>query len=563
MKYLKNKHVFGNFLLLFFFSINIYSQKKLDNETEYKNIAKTYYKFEGKDPIMAKKYAYVYLNKAKGEQDSIKIANGYYFISRLFLKQNKSLCLKFADSAIFFSKRNSSEYLPYHAYINKASYNYTNGDLENSLENYVYANEAAIKVNNVEAQYNIKYYISVLKNRLGDYRESIELSKDVLLYFEKQQKKTGYLDVIFCLASSYSKFKLSDSSTYFNKLGYKKAIEFKDTLMQNYFILNEGINQISKQNYKIALDSILKSTPKITEANDMANIIISKYYSGLANNKLGRITKSITYFKEMDSLLANSGEIIQEARSGYEILIDYYKSKNKIDDQLFYIDRLIKYDSINHNNYRKLSKGITKKYDTRELTNEKNKLQQKLNIANTNEKSFKWKIFSLIIVIIVCCLLVYYNYQKRLLYEKRFEELINNNIEEQLNKNSEVTKASLSIPDDIIKSILAKLDTFENNQEYLEKEINRETLANKFGTNTKYISKIINHYRNKSFRDYINDLRVQYAIKELKENKDLRKYTIKSIADELGYKSVDSFSKAFKKNTGMQVSYFIKRLENS
>ncbi|WP_430410620.1 helix-turn-helix domain-containing protein [Kordia sp.] len=510
---------------------------------------------------MAKKYAYTYLNKAKKEQDSIKRANGYYFLSRLYFKQNIPLCLKFADSAIIFSKKNSTEHLPYLAYINKASYNYIHGNLENSLENYVYANEAAIKVNNIEAQHNVKYYISVLKNRLGDYRESIELSKGVMLYFEKQNRKTGYLDVIFSLASSYSKFKLSDSSTYFNKLGYKKSIEFKDTLMQNYFILNEGINQISKNNYKVALDSILKSTPKITEANDIANIIISKYYTGLAYNKLGNIDKSIIYLKEMDSLLVNSGEIIQEARNGYEILIDYYKSENKIDDQLFYIDRLIKFDSINYDSYRKLSTVISKKYDTRLLIQEKNELKEKLDLASTNEKSYKWKILLLIIVIIICCFLVYHNYQKRLVYERRFEELINNSqVEQQSIQNTEITKPPLTIPDEIIKSILAKLDVFESDHKYLEKEINRETLANKFGTNTKYISKIINHYKNKSFRDYINDLRVQYAVKTLKENKNLRKYTIKSIADELGYKSVDSFSKAFRKNTGMQVSYFIKKL---
>ncbi|MEM6722233.1 MAG: helix-turn-helix domain-containing protein, partial [Bacteroidota bacterium] len=207
-------------------------------------------------------------------------------------------------------------------------------------------------------------------------------------------------------------------------------------------------------------------------------------------------------------------------------------------------------------------KNITKRYDTRALENEKNDLQQQLVIAAEKEKSSKWKIIFLIIIVIISTLIIYYNHRKKLFYKKRFEELISDDYKKQ-NKTQNIQEKSLGIPEEIVISILDKLSLFETKKEFLEQELTREILAQKFGTNTKYISKIINHYKNKNFRDYINDLRIEYSVKELKKNAELRKYTIKSIANEIGYKSVDSFSKAFKKHTGVQVSYFIRELKKS
>ena len=41
----------------------------------------------------------------------------------------------------------------------------------------------------------------------------------------------------------------------------------------------------------------------------------------------------------------------------------------------------------------------------------------------------------------------------------------------------------------------------------------------------------------------------------------MRKYTIKAIAAECGYKNAESFSKAFYKINGIYPSYYIKKIE--
>jgi AraC-like DNA-binding protein len=65
-----------------------------------------------------------------------------------------------------------------------------------------------------------------------------------------------------------------------------------------------------------------------------------------------------------------------------------------------------------------------------------------------------------------------------------------------------------------------------------------------------------------NFANYMNEIRIDYAIVQLKENKLFRSYTIKAIAIESGFNNAQSFSIAFHKKTGIHPSYFLKQLEN-
>ncbi len=71
---------------------------------------------------------------------------------------------------------------------------------------------------------------------------------------------------------------------------------------------------------------------------------------------------------------------------------------------------------------------------------------------------------------------------------------------------------------------------------------------------------MINAHHQKNFNTYINDLRINYAILKLKEDTRFRSYSIQSISEDIGYKSPDSFTKYFKKRTGLLPSVYIKKL---
>jgi len=119
------------------------------------------------------------------------------------------------------------------------------------------------------------------------------------------------------------------------------------------------------------------------------------------------------------------------------------------------------------------------------------------------------------------------------------------------------------IDQEVITTVLKKLDDFEIKKEFLQHDVNLAMVAKKCNTNTKYLSKIIHSYKGKSFVNYINNLRVDYILKELKINPTLQKYTIKSISEEIGFNTAESFSTAFKKKTGIRPSYYIKELKTN
>ena len=218
----------------------------------------------------------------------------------------------------------------------------------------------------------------------------------------------------------------------------------------------------------------------------------------------------------------------------------------------------MKVDSVLNNNFEHLTPRIIKEYDTPLLLNEKEKIIKQLK----NRESFSTRIIFFLIglVLIVISALIFY-YQKQKTYKKRFEALLKKDVLNDKNYSSTNNEIEFRISDEITQNILQQLNDFEKNKCYLKPDITTSNLAQKFNTNSKYISKVVNTYKGKSFTNYINECRVNYAIERLKLDTIFRKYTIKAIAGEVGFNSAESFSSAFVKKAGISPSYFLKELE--
>jgi AraC-like DNA-binding protein len=112
------------------------------------------------------------------------------------------------------------------------------------------------------------------------------------------------------------------------------------------------------------------------------------------------------------------------------------------------------------------------------------------------------------------------------------------------------------------KQILKALEKYEKTQDFLALGITLNNLAPKLNTNSKYLSKIINTHKKKSFTQYINDLRIEYLLKKLDDDPIYTKYKITAIAKEIGFNTPKAFSKAFFKKTGITPSEYIKKLSS-
>lgn len=118
---------------------------------------------------------------------------------------------------------------------------------------------------------------------------------------------------------------------------------------------------------------------------------------------------------------------------------------------------------------------------------------------------------------------------------------------------------TLEISEDIILNIMDKLSEFEHKRGFL-KQVTLHSLAKKLGTNPKYLSKIINIHYEKNFSSYINDLRIEYLLKELEHDDSLKTQTVKAIGKKIGFGNTESFTKTFKKHTGVNPSNYLNTL---
>ncbi|MBL1221024.1 tetratricopeptide repeat protein [Chryseobacterium sp. L7] len=124
----------------------------------------------------------------------------------------------------------------------------------------------------------------------------------------------------------------------------------------------------------------------------------------------------------------------------------------------------------------------------------------------------------------------------------------------------EVSEKSINITDETVKTILTKLEKFEKSQKFIKKDLSLTSLANDLNTNTRYLSEIIKQYKENSYNNYINGLRISYITNKLYENPIYREYKISYLAEACGFSSREVFAVIFKKETGVSPSYFINNL---
>jgi AraC-like DNA-binding protein len=502
----------------------------------------------------------------------VERARGYFLLS-LLSESDKALV--YLDSAIFFTKDLKDIKFPAYAYSAKGHVYKKQFKYKEAIDNFLIAENIA-KQNNQDLYYEIKFTIAALRSEeLGEVDEALVLFKECFEHYNNKDVRSPvysypYQLVLFGLADAYKALNVSDSATYYNKKGYIESKATNSQLTNALFTLNEGANLIFKKNYKVALDSINIALPKVILYKDKGNTLAAYYYTAKAYDGLNNKKEAVKNFIKVDSVYTISKRITPEFMSGYPYLISYFKNNGDKVNQLKYLTKYMEIDSVLQNNYKELTKKLQYEYDTPNLMLEKENLIKSLQ--EDKSKSY-WSIGFLILIVLAMAGFSFYQYKVKKSYRARFEKIMQNNAEktetETTQQEVDVFEAnkskteSIGINENLINQILKKLADFESTKGFLEPNITIQTLSDVFETNNKYVSKIVNIYKQKTFIQYINDLRIDYALTSLKEDSRLRKYTIQALAIEFGFNNAESFSAAFHKKTGIKPTYFLKQLEET
>ena len=103
-----------------------------------------------------------------------------------------------------------------------------------------------------------------------------------------------------------------------------------------------------------------------------------------------------------------------------------------------------------------------------------------------------------------------------------------------------------------IKSLI--LDEVKK-EPYLDKYLTIHQFSKSLGSNSKYVSKVLNSEFDQNFATFINFYRIEKA-KELLVSETSSKYTIETISENVGFHSKSAFNKAFKTIVGETPSAF-------
>ncbi|QXP73037.1 AraC family transcriptional regulator [Tenacibaculum sp. AHE15PA] len=422
----------------------------------------------------------------------------------------------------------------------------------------------------IASQENLQFYKAVIPVLIGAMNYSAGDYKKALLNYKKglnrlqttteideRNKNFNSAITITSISDTYIKLKNIDSAKLVLKKAIKQGLDTLNNFIRIGFYSQNAKILIEEKKYSEALNKI-KQLSILSHKHD-PNSGNYYYYKEL--------TAAYTGLKKYDSAIAVMEKGIEIGLTktkefylvdDYKTLAKTYKKSGNIKKSNEYFEKYV----LNQTALEKNKKNIINSFHNKELSSlESEKENQK--------KTTKYLMItsSSIILLLVLYLLRLSSRKKK--DSDRFIKLINkiNSLEQQqkiIDTKDKILeeKLSIDINKETFNEILAGLHKVEEQHYYLKQECNSYNIARKIKTNTSYLSKVINTHYQKNFNTYINDLRINYVLLKLKKDSKFRAYAVQSISEEIGYKSTDSFTKYFRKRTGLLPSVYIKKLNS-
>ncbi len=515
-----------------------------------------------KDSILAEYISDTYLNRAKNEKDTIEIAKGYRLKTRIYHRGSMKFALKYADSMVFVTKDLNHFKYPAAAYLLKGFFLFNVERYDEALEAYLMTKKHAEFNGNEEQIIPVKHNIALLKATLGKHHEALRVFKenyDFLIHEDTVNlyPKT-YTATLYKLADTYNRFKQYDSAYYFIKKGIGFSLSHTNEYYYRGFLVVSGVNSYYREEYRKAFDTLQKmltiSKGKLLSSN--TNIRISRLFMAKTLFKLGKEEKALQYLYQIDST-TNKENYVPELHNTFILLIDHYRKNEDLKNQLGITNKLLGYEREYNRKYATLNNNIVKKYDIATLEGDKAKL---IDTIDHNKKMFKYRLLFFGVALLIMSWVVYFYYKKGRL---RYKEVSTKYVElaKTIEQKKEKSVKSVTVPMEIKNEILKKLDDFESNHKYLKNNLTLNSVSKMLKTNSSYLSKVINLEKQKSFNHYLNDLRIDYCVDQIKNNKKFKQYSVRSMAGEVGFNNIQSFVKAFQKKKGCKPAEFIKNTD--
>lgn len=539
-----------------------------------------------------------YLEKAKEVENTDHLFNAYLLY--VYNEKNSETMHMYADSLIYYAKKTGIPLNIIKANQTRSTIYYIQKNYKKSLEYELAILQSIDKIKYAYEYHKTIYNIGLTYFYLQQYQEAFNYFALARAYFEGSadynhimgyHNSARYEALAACYLNKHQ-FSIELISVARKKLS---AIRKEDrALEQAYLDYVYGINLYHLKKFKYSIEILNNTITEISKNEDYANEHNAYYYLGLNYWALNEKEDAVKYFDKIDEIFKTKHYSNLEIKNAYNYLTAYYRSLKNEQRELYYTNQFLKVTVFLQNEYKYLNNTLHKQLDIKHLESEKKRLEDSLKIKDI---WFKTAFVAGSVVCIIFLLLLISNYRKKKEYLRRYNELsiLRKNLrseEKPLEILSEPATVYLPIPktaetetthsNDLkektsekktekginaasiktLDEILIHLDSFEENLTFLNSDINLNQLATLWNTNRSYLSTLINQYKGKSFTDYVNQLRIDYLLKNFEENPQWKKYKIAHLSELLGFSSSRSFSNAFLKATGISPSFYIQKLKS-
>ncbi|WP_299207674.1 helix-turn-helix domain-containing protein [uncultured Dokdonia sp.] len=558
-------------LLLFIHTISI-SQNDIKNDSlldySYQKLRNEYIK-NYSDSLLSAKYANAFFSKALIEKDTAKIISGYY--QRIAIENNIFTRFNLYDSLIDIAKKANNYYYLTISYYDKGALYQKKYKYSSALTNYIEAskyNKYNKNKSRKETSFLIDYSIGLLKLRIEENNEALEIFKKLwqeAIENDFINRRQGlYFNILFYLGDAHRKVHNIDSARTYTRLGLLDAKNNNSDNDYNLFLLLEGILDL-ENNIDQGISKLSSSLDYLKTQNNGINTSFGYQYLGKGYSMKGEFKKAVENYLKVDSIIGDNKSVFPELLYTYYQLRDHYKSKGDQNRELYFINKILKFDSLNNKNYRYLTNKINNDYKIPLLVDDKDLV---INVLKFENNLKKYAAYSLLLLIAIITFVLFNQFRLKRKYEKKFKILLEDS--STLRNNQRITNdvqikeiSKIDVPIDLVEKIIKEISSFEERCGYLDRNINSIEFAKSIGTNNTYFTKVFKQVKGKFFSEYLRELRLKYALEKLKKDPKFRKYTVKAIAMECGFNNSESFSKNFHKEYGIYPSFFIKKLNNS
>ncbi len=543
----------------------------------FKELKEQFYNYEYKDLVITQTYAHAMLELAEENNNLSQIHQAEHYNARISTSLGKKdVALEFIEKALKHSQEaNDSTYIIKNFYLNGKIYA-DFGVYDKAVDYYLKVCDL-IKDDPDQTKFHmVAHNIALIKNQAGDIRNAIEISKKNLRFFQSKGETTDYSNIMnsyLLLASAYSKLAIKnqnkpirkrtfiDSSMVYIDESIDKTIQYDDREAYIILLTSKGINYYELNQFDRSLEVLKDAEQQSIQRKLFIKLPVIHLFQGKSHYSLQQYNEAVLHLEK--ALKASKTQKIDFPLL-QEILFLLGESYEQVGDKVNAIKHFKlfwKKDQQNDLLKDETTKTLYEKYDIPSLEKKIKKLEEESNSIGTKYVYVKYIAWSLLCVLLI---FVFFYTKRQYQYKKRFDKLLIqiNTLEQQQKENSkEVTKKQPKITDEKVIEILNRLKKFEEKEQFLSNKCTLNYVAKKVNTNSTYFSIVLQKHKKKKFVQYITDLRIEYALQQLKNDAMFRSFDIKSIAQEVGFNTAESFSKAFKKRSGIYPSFYIKNLD--